>query len=72
VSAPRPGNYQHHRFVGSSKLTKKAAPTVEAAIEDGYRKAQTRRRGRVTLRVVDIFVIGSNPITEYRVVLEVT
>jgi len=46
-------------------------PSLEAAIQNGYDKARARRRGEVTLRVVDIFVIGSNPITEYRVVLEV-
>jgi hypothetical protein len=70
MSPPRPGNYQHQVFVGSSRRTRQAKPTVEGAIENGYEAARkVIKSGTLTLRVVDIFVIGRNPITEYRVVL---
>jgi hypothetical protein len=54
-------------FVGSSK------ESIEQAIEDAYnfaRKSQHYpKRGSIALRVIDIYIKGSNPISEYIAVL---
>lgn len=47
-------------------------PSLEAALQDGYTKARKQKGdGPLTLRVVEIFVSGSNPISDYKIVLKV-
>jgi hypothetical protein len=56
-------------YTGRSRDT---PPTLESAIEDAYEKAKTVRAAadlspEFELRIVEIRVKGSNPITDYRV-----
>jgi hypothetical protein len=56
------------RWVGSSMRSK--VVTIEAAVADAYDQAKPYFRGKqVELKVEHIYVVGSNPITEYLVVL---
>jgi hypothetical protein len=56
------------RWVGSSKQSK--VITIEAAIADAYDLAKPYFKDEpIELKVEDIYVLGNNPITEYRVVL---
>lgn len=65
MSAPSRGAT---RWVGSSVEAR--PPSIEAAIQDAYDQVKTGREGEVHLKVVATYVIGSNPITEYRVEVE--
>jgi len=56
------------RWVGSSSQSK--VVSIEAAIGDAYNLAKPYFQGKtIELRVADIYVVGSNPITEYVAVL---
>ena len=56
------------RWVGSSNQSK--VVSIEAAIGDAYNLAKPYFQGKpIELRVADIYVLGSNPITEYVAVL---
>lgn len=65
MSAPNRGAT---RWVGSSLEAR--PPSIEAAIQDAYDQAKNSREGGLELKVVATYVIGSNPITEYRVEVE--
>jgi hypothetical protein len=55
-------------WVGSS--TKTHVLSIEGAIADAYNQAKSSYKGKtIELRVEDIYVVGSNPITEYLVKL---
>lgn len=57
------------KWVGTSNQSK--VVTIEAAIADAYNLAKPYFHGKpiIELRVADIYVVGSNPITEYVAVL---
>jgi hypothetical protein len=56
------------RWVGSSNQSK--VVSIEAAIGDAYNQAKPYFHGKpIELRVEDIYVVGTNPITEYVAVL---
>ena len=67
MSAPRRGSQPKGMWVGSSLKAK--TPSIEAAIKDAYEQASSGHKGRLELRVVATYVIGENPITEYRIKL---
>ena len=65
---------EHHRrvYTGKSGNEVDTEPTLGNAIEDAYEKAKTVRNAAgltdaFELRIVEIRVKGSNPITDYRV-----
>jgi hypothetical protein len=63
---PPPGAQKDGTFVGTSKHTKEL--TVTAAIQDAYataRKDPKYKTGTKSFHVDDIWVVGTNPITEY-------
>ena len=56
------------KWVGTSNQSK--VVTIEAAIADAYNLAKPYFQGKtIELRVADIYVVGTNPITEYVAVL---
>lgn len=77
MSAPKRGK-QLGIWVGSSRELEAETPSIQAAIQDAYDQAsrdpdydQASRdpEGGLQLKVVATYVIGTNPITEYRVEL---
>jgi hypothetical protein len=66
---------QHRRvYTGRSGEEKGTEPTLRNAIDDAYEEAKAGRRQEgfseddpFWFRVVDIWVKGTNPITDYRV-----
>ncbi|MGZ4390157.1 MAG: hypothetical protein ACXVZL_12325 [Gaiellaceae bacterium] len=55
-------------WVGSS--TKTHVLSIEGAIADAYNQAKSRYKGKpIELKVAEIYVVGTNPITEYLVKL---
>jgi len=64
MSAPNRGATT---WVGSSLEAK--TPSIEAAIQDAYDQAKRGHEGELHLKVEATYVIGTNPITEYRVKL---
>ncbi len=64
MSAPNRGATA---WVGSSLGAE--TPSLEAAIQDAYDQARRGHEGELHLKVVATYVIGTNPITEYRVKL---
>ncbi len=67
MSAPRRGKQPKGTWVGSSLKAK--TPSIEAAIQDAYDQASSGHKGGLQLKVEATYVIGTNPITEYRVKL---
>ena len=67
MPVPKRGKSKH-RWVGSSLKSK--VVTIEAAIADAYDQAKPYFKDEpIELKVEDIYVLGTNPITEYTVVL---
>jgi len=44
-------------------------PTLQEAIDHAYDQAKTQRTGHKIFRIDHIIVVGSNPVTDYKVVL---
>jgi hypothetical protein len=54
----------------SKRKDDKTPPSLDEALADAYDQArQANRDGQLTLRVIDILVTGSNPISEYGVIV---
>lgn len=66
MSAPRRGAQSKDTWVG---ISRDKPPSIEAAIQDAYIQASKGHKGPLQLKVLATYVIGKNPITEYRVVL---
>jgi len=64
---------EEETVVGVSKREVDAQePSFDAALRDAYRNARMRHpNGPITLLLKETSVHGSNPISEYRVVLQV-
>ena len=43
-------------------------PTFQEAIDHAYDEAK-KRTGQLTFRIEEIIIVGSNPVTDYKVVL---
>jgi hypothetical protein len=57
-----------NQWVGSSEKTH--VLSIEGAIADAYNLAKASYKGNpIELKVEEIYVVGTNPITEYVVVL---
>ena len=60
--------YRESLFVGSSTIDDEGGATLEKAFEDAYEKA--KRAGRKPpFKVHEIWLHGTNPLSEYRVVV---
>lgn len=69
MSVPLRGPLGKKQWVGSAKKPL----TIEAAIADGYSLARkSYPKGDLSLQVITIYVLGTNPISEYRVKLGAT
>ena len=68
MSAPIRGK-QLGIWVGSSRELEAETPSIQAAIQDAYDQAKRGHEGELHLKVEATYVIGTNPITEYRVKL---
>jgi hypothetical protein len=60
--------YREAIFVGTSRATEDKEPVLEDAVRDAYEKATEQGR-TPPFRVLEIWVDGENPLTEYRVAL---
>ncbi|MBI4172208.1 MAG: hypothetical protein HY511_05570 [Actinobacteria bacterium] len=67
MSVPKRGKQPNGTWAGSSRQIN--TPSIEAAIQHAWNKAKRGHEGELRLQVEAIYVIGTNPITEYRVVL---
>jgi hypothetical protein len=63
------GRYREGIFVGRSQRTEERGPMLEEAVEDAYNKAQDAGRPP-PYRVLEIWVDGENPLSEYIVALK--
>jgi hypothetical protein len=60
--------YRERVYLGRSRRKQNKAPSLEDAVEDAYNDA--KKAGKPgPYRLVDIWVDGTNPLTEYIVVL---
>jgi hypothetical protein len=67
-SDPITDDYRKTLFVGSSTEADEGGPTLEKAFEDAYEKAKQQGK-KPPFKVHDIWLHGTNPLTEYRVVV---
>ncbi len=63
------GEYRDSIFVGVARGDGEQRPQLEDAFEDAYEKAKNAGK-RGPFQTLEIVVHGSNPISEYRVVLK--
>lgn len=63
------GRYREGIYVGRSQRTDKQPPLLESAVEDAYEKAKDGGR-TPPFRVLEIWVDGDNPLSEYIVALQ--
>jgi hypothetical protein len=67
---PKRGKLGKRQWVGTSLETNDKS--LEGAIADAYNQARhARPKGKLQFKVDDIYVIGTNPLSEYVVVLGV-
>ncbi len=70
MALPRIGFHAAGYVVGASRAKAGRPATFEGAVEDAYERAKKKLPTPLEFRVTDVFVTGSNPISEYRVVLQ--
>jgi hypothetical protein len=65
------GRYEHKTYVGRSKRARIRQPSLKVALKDAYTKAKAdNEAGKLqTFRVLDMWAVGTNPLTEYIVAL---
>ena len=65
--------YDHEAYIGRSKRARMRAPSLKSAVKDAYTQASAANRGATgepkVYRVVDIWAVGTNPLSEYIVAL---
>jgi hypothetical protein len=60
--------YRERVYVGRSRRKPSKAPSLEEAVEDAYNEAKKADKPG-PYRLVDVWVDGTNPLTDYIVVL---
>ena len=65
---PLTQDYRQTLFVGSSTMEDEGGATLEKAFEDAYEKAKANGK-RPPFKVHEIWLHGTNPLSEYRVVV---
>jgi hypothetical protein len=66
--------YEHEAFIGRSKRARMRQPSLKHAVKDAYDQAVAARGdsaagGVKAYRVLDIWAVGTNPLSEYIVAL---
>jgi hypothetical protein len=66
--------YDSEAYIGRSTRARMRRPTLKKAVSDAYRKAAAANGGTAAgeakaYRVLDIWAVGTNPLSEYIVAL---
>jgi hypothetical protein len=66
--------YEQEAFIGRSKRARMRRPSLKSAVKDAYDQAVAARGGAPAgevkaYRVLDIWAVGTNPLSEYIVAL---
>jgi hypothetical protein len=71
MSIPSPGIRDDGFIVGASKARFFWPPSIEGAVKDAYGRAKREKVTAKEFKVAEIYVRGTNPISEYVVVLQI-
>jgi hypothetical protein len=63
--------YEHKVYVGRSKRARIRKPSANGALKDAYTRAKAENDAgkEQAFRVLDMWAVGTNPLTEYIVAL---